>query len=194
MPASLRVLLIVSLAINLFLIGAAVTIVGGRLIHRGGEPWMGGFAAGGFPPPPALMKALPPESRARLAGVLKGDRQEAREAFRAAREARTKAFEAFIAEPYSAQEMDTALGASHAADLKALAALHDVTSKIVNELSPDERKGLATTLKACYAGADDAATPAICHDLRRGPRIMQRSELPGPPPPSPPPDEAPPPP
>lgn len=192
MPSSLRVLLIVSLAVNLFLIGAAVTILGGRLVHREGETWMRGFAAGGFPPPPALIKALPPESQKRLDGILGHERREGRELFRTAREARVKAFEAFIADSFSAEELNAALAASHDADLKALGKLHDVTDKIITTLTPEERKQLAGALEACYSATEDQPAAGICKELRHGPRHKMRAgDAPEPPPP--PPEDAPPP-
>ncbi len=175
MSPRIRILLLVSLAVNLFLAGAAITVVGGRMFHpdRG---MMRGFAAGGFPPPPALLQALPPESRARLRKEI-GDREEGRALFRQARDARVTAYRALTAEPFSQSALDAALAASREADLKAVQRIHDVTSRITKALTPEERVALTAELKRCFEAPPAGPPPEGCERIsRRGGHMFPRKD------------------
>lgn len=129
------VLLIGSLALNLFLVGAIVggLVVGQRLrVHR-----MPPVGAG-----PMLWTAareLPPEHRAAYREVLRGEGGEARRQLRAARDARAEAWSGLASEPFDAEAVRKQLAAAREQDSKARGALEDRIVAFAETLSAEDR-------------------------------------------------------
>jgi uncharacterized membrane protein len=188
MSAKWRIALFVSLAVNLFILGAVAAIVGTRVFGPG--PGLArGFGAGGLPPPPALVMGLPPDARTRLMADLSNERQAGRALFRDVRAARADVRKAFFADPYSADAMAAALAHAREVDLKAVAAVHDATARILQTLTPDEHRALVVHLKACMNGTLAAKPPEFCRGLRGRGHMMRQwtrddnADEPPPPPP-----------
>src|SRR5215468_6760962 len=84
-----RILLIVSLALNMFFLGAGAVLLGRMLDH---PERRGGFfmrtMREDFPGPEMMLRALPQESRARVESQIAPDRSAMRQALQAARQAR----------------------------------------------------------------------------------------------------------
>ena len=132
---SRSILLIVSLALNLFLVGTIVggLVVGQRLrIHRA-PPVVAG---------PALWAAgreLPPDLRAAYREVLRGEGGDSRRQLRAAREARTEAWKGLAKEPFDAEAVRRQLATARAQDSQARGALEDRIVAFADTLSPEDR-------------------------------------------------------
>lgn len=129
------ILLIASLALNLFLVGTIVggLVVGQRLRAQRPPPVMAG---------PALWAAahdLPPEQKAAYRQVLRGEGGEARRQLRAAREARAEAWSGLTDEPFNGDAVRRRLAAARAQDTQARGALEDRIVAFAATLSPDER-------------------------------------------------------
>lgn len=135
MGKSRTILLIVSLALNLFLVGAVVggLVVGQRL--RAERP---ALARGG----PALWAAardLPPEHRAAYRDVLRGEGGEVRQRLRAAREARVEAWRGLAAEPLDPAAVRRQLAAARTLDTEARGTLEDRIVTFAMSLPPQDR-------------------------------------------------------
>jgi uncharacterized membrane protein len=136
------ILLVVSLALNLFLIGTVVggLVVGQRLRAMRPPPERGG---------PALWVAargLPPEHRDAYREVLRGEGGEVRLKLRAAREARTEAWKTLGQEPFDAEAVRQRLAAARAQDAAARKELEDRLVAFAAGLPADERAKLAEGL------------------------------------------------
>lgn len=136
------ILLVVSLALNLFLIGTVVggLVVGQRLRTMRPPPERGG---------PALWVAareLSPEHRAAYREVLRGEGGEVRMKLRAARESRAEAWQSLGREPFDAAEVRKRLAAARTQDAQAREALEDRMVAFAATLSADERAKLAEGL------------------------------------------------
>jgi uncharacterized membrane protein len=132
---SRTVLLVVSLALNLFLVGA---IVGGLVIGqrmRGPPP-----AARGGPALWAAARTLPAEDRMAYREVLRGEGGSARRELRAAREARVEAWRTLADEPFNAATARRRLAEARALDAEARAALEDRIVDFAATLDAEERK------------------------------------------------------
>lgn len=129
------ILLVGSLALNLFLLGAIVggLVVGQRLrVHRA-PPIAGG------PMLWAAARELPPEHRAAYREVLRGKGGEARRELRDAREARAQAWSGLAKEPLDADAVRKQLAAARAQDSKARGALEDRIVAFAETLSAEDR-------------------------------------------------------
>jgi len=169
----LRILLIVSLALNMFFIGAGVVMLGR---HMGGhwEHGGGGFRPNraDFPGPGLMLRALPKDTRERIEKEIGAEKAAMRKAMEVSRQARRDAFTAFSAEPFSAEVYQQKREASEAADLAAVHAVHAVLAKATATLTPEERVSLIDAMK----------------NRRFGPSFKDPSDGPiGPPPPDGPP-------
>jgi uncharacterized membrane protein len=132
-----RILLIVSLALNLFLVGAIVGgLVVGQRLRAQRPPPMG----------PALWAAardLPKEQRAAYREILRG---ETRRQLRAAREARAEAWSGLTEEPLDADAVRRRLAVARALDSQARGALEDRIVAFAETLSPEDRARFAEGL------------------------------------------------
>jgi uncharacterized membrane protein len=178
-----RILLIVSLALNMFFLGAGAVI-----LHRmlGQRERGGGFFIHAMhedlPGPGMMLRSLPPESRPRIEAQIAGDRVAMRQALDAARQARREAYEALSANPFSVEIYRQKQTAAEAADLAAVRAVHKVLVAATVALTPDERMALIRALH------DRKPGPAA----ERGPPRLD-SPASGPPASGPPPSDTPPP-
>lgn len=130
----------VSLALNLFLIGALVAglIVGQRELK-----------ARGFmrhPPLFVAARALPDAEQQRLREQMRAAVDTARPDFRAARDARREAVELAAAEPYDAAAVRAALARSNAAEVAGRAKLDARLTELMEGMTPEARKALAPSL------------------------------------------------
>src|SRR5262245_61851649 len=98
----IRILLMVSLALNMFFLGAGAVVLTRTLTDPGPR---GGFLMRSwredFPGPTMMLKALTPESRARVETAIASDLRAMREAVATARKARREAYQTFSATPFS---------------------------------------------------------------------------------------------
>ena len=152
---TLQIALLVSLAVNMFLLGAgAVTLV--RSFGHHEERQQHFFFAGRareFPPPSLILRVLPDDERARLDKIVGPKRQAMREAIIVAKRQRAAAFQAFGAQSYSATDMDARLKAMRAADVTAVNAVHDVLAELIDGLTPDDRAAIMEEIRAHGMGS-----------------------------------------
>lgn len=136
------ILLLVSLALNLFLIGTVVggLVVGQRLRAMRPPPERGG---------PALWVAargLSPEHREAYREVLRGEGGQVRAKLREAREARAEAWRSLEKEPFDQAAVRRKLAAARDQDAQARAALENGLVTFAAALPADERSKLAEGL------------------------------------------------
>lgn len=136
------ILLVVSLALNLFLIGTVVggLVVGQRLRAMRPPPERGG------PPLWVAARELSPEHRDAYREVLRGERGEVRMKLRSARDARTEAWQAMGKDPFDAEAVRDKLAAARGQDAQARGALEDRLVAFAASLPADERAKLAEGL------------------------------------------------
>ncbi len=130
--------LALSLALNLFLLGALVA--GGVLAQRAFEDRRRG--------PPLFLAArqLPDSSEELLRQRMRDAARDARVDFRAAREARRRASELAAAPSYHRAATLAALQEAAAAETRGRAKLDSRLTEIFSELDPEARKALAPSL------------------------------------------------
>lgn len=161
---TLIVLLILSLAVNVFMIGA---VVGGLVVghkSRGDRPMMGR----GGPPLWAAANDLSEAQRRDYRRLLRGEAGEVREGMRAARAARTQAWADLGAEPMDAAAVKASLDRARAAEM---AARGEVEARIVDfagRLPPKDRATLSEGLRRSQPGPQE----------KRGPRREGPSDRP----------------
>jgi uncharacterized membrane protein len=132
-----KTLLIVSLVVNLFLVGitAGLLFAGSRLmsdrLDRAGRRDGGRLAV--------AFQALPPDRRAALREMMRGPAREARPDLTEAREARMEAARQIATEPYDARVVAAALARARAADARARSRIDETLAARLAELSPQER-------------------------------------------------------
>jgi uncharacterized membrane protein len=169
--------LFVSLALNLFLVGAIVgaLVIGGRMREVRAEMRRG--------PGPGLWSAaqgLSPESQRAYHVALRGRSRETGDALRQSREARRAAWARLKAEPFDAAAMQADLDRARALEGQARGGVERRIVEFAATLTPQERVALAEQLARAAPGP-------------RGDGRMRRM---GPPPeggpPGPPPKDAPP--
>lgn len=133
-------LLVMSLCLNAGLI--ALILVG---IGRVGPGLIGGP---GVMAPGQIARALPDAGRQKVLGIMAEHRDALRERRRAARAARQEVFRAFTAPVYLVGDLSRALDQVRAAD----AALEEESvaqqRDVINALTPDERKLIASRARA----------------------------------------------
>jgi uncharacterized membrane protein len=136
------ILLVVSLALNLFLIGTVVggLVVGQRLRAIRPPPERGGPALW------AAARGLSPEHRDAYREVLRGEGGEVRAKLRAAREARMQAWKTLGQEPFDADAVRQRLAAARTQDAAARQELEERLVAFAAGLPDDERARLAQGL------------------------------------------------
>ena len=141
---SLLIVLFVSLALNLFLVGALAggLVVGQRL--RAEHPPM--MSRGGPQPLWRAGDALPPPQARAYRGALNGEGQEMREAMRAARSARQEAWRSMAAEPFDPVAAKQRLAAIRAQEADARGQVEEGIVDFAAGLSPADRAILAKGL------------------------------------------------
>lgn len=132
-----RTLLLVSVAINLLLLGA---IAGHRLSTRKEMIAKAEQAVGRAPNIRPLLEALPPERAAEVRSQLARAFIANRDKRAAAREARRKLITVGMAEPFDAQAMRAAYAEVRARDEAVSAAFHEVTVDAFVQMTPQERQ------------------------------------------------------
>ena len=171
-PRTLTIALFVSLAVNLFAIGAVVggLVVAGRLAESRLESMR--------PGPPAFfgaMDALPAERQDAYRQTLRGEAGEVRRKLMAAGQARREAWSQLAAEPLDTTAVRRDLARAQAIEAEARGAIEGRVVDFAADLSPAERRRFAEAL----------AEPPRRH--RDGRRLDRPGERPGPPEPAPPP-------
>ncbi len=139
-----RVLLIVSLALNLFLGG----LFAGHWLEawrRGPEPFQG------RPPPLRLhmgrmLERLPAEAREQATRVMERRREAMRKTVRAMHQARREVRRSLHAEPFDPARVERALEALRTRSSAAQAEMHAAMAELARELPPDARRALADGL------------------------------------------------
>jgi uncharacterized membrane protein len=154
----LRILLIVSLALNMFFLGAGAVLLG-RMMTDGRPHRSPVHIRSDFPGPGRLMRTLPAETRARIEQQTKPEQAAMRAAITAAQKARREAFEAFSAEPFSAETLRQKLSAAEAADTQAVHTVHDMLTAAIMQLTPEERAKFVAELRAHPPGSGPRPAP-----------------------------------
>jgi uncharacterized membrane protein len=147
----LRILLLVSLALNMFFLGAGVVLLGRSMSggpSRGPGSFLQHMMHEELPGPGMMLRALPPESRKRVEEQIGPDRDAMRQAILSAKKARREAYGALSAQPFSAAAFQQKLDAAEVADLAAVRAVHKVLSAATAALTPEERADLVAALNA----------------------------------------------
>jgi uncharacterized membrane protein len=141
---SLFVVLFVSLALNLFLIGAVAggLVVGQRLRAAHPPP----AARGGQPPLWRAADALPPEKASAYRAALRSGGPQMRDAMRQARAARQTAWSGLAEEPFDAAAAKQRLAAIRAQEAQARGLVDDRVVDFAAQLSPAERAVLVKGL------------------------------------------------
>lgn len=134
-----RLLLVVSLALNLFFLGAAVALV----IHKSGRP--GPSPADRSPAAriDRLAATLPPQDAKEVQAQFAAAEAAIETGRRASREAQEAVRRALKAEPFDPAAVDTALNALRDARRSIWAALHGAVMKAAVNMSPEGRARLA---------------------------------------------------
>jgi uncharacterized membrane protein len=137
-----KIILAVSLALNLFLLGAGVGVgvVGARLL---GERVRQG---GGGQRMTAAFQALPQDRRQALRDIMRTQAMDAAPDFRAARQAREEAVRLITTEPYDANAVAAALAKARDADARARGRIDATLASKLAGLSPQERAMFARIL------------------------------------------------
>jgi len=137
------IVLTVSLAVNLFAIGiliGAVATGGGPWMHRGLDPWAGGFQAS-----PAFM-ALEPESRQLAIERFQENEDTLREHTRAVRRAQRDVVRAMSAEPFDPTVAGEALQQLRLQTDAIQATVHNYLIDLSRNLTHDERERLGRSI------------------------------------------------
>lgn len=148
----LRILMIVSLALNMFFLGAGAVLLG-RMMTDGHQYRRFVLTRGDFPGPGRMLRALPEESRARIEREIRPERAAIRAAIAASQRARREAFAALTAEPFSADVLRQRLSAAEAADVEVVHAVHRMLAAMSAQFTPEDRARLAAAFKAHHPGA-----------------------------------------
>ncbi len=140
-PRKLKIALAVSVAVNLFVVGALAggLVVGARYLADRSPP----------PEPPAFRQSvdrLDPEQSERVRQSLRQSALEARDDFRRSRAARREAVELAGAESFDADAVRARLAESREAELRARARLEDGTVEIMQTLEREDRQRLSGML------------------------------------------------
>lgn len=180
-----RTLLLISLALNVLIVGAAVGVfVSGARLHRGeGPPGIG-------PGPRAFMGALPREKRQdirkQLADAWRDNKAERDEAA----QARMALLSVLSAEKFDEAAVRAALARVRDADGRLVSKNQDAVIAVIRDLPPQERLAAIGAILRGRAGMGPGMGPGIGQGQRRwGGR---RDGMMGPPPPDAPAPEAPP--
>ena len=149
---TLSIALFVSLAFNLFLVGAVTGgFVVGHRIRGGGDERPSSAGRG----PPQLWRAgdaLPPDQARAERLALRDQGRAAREEMHAVRAARLEAWRALGQEPFDAKAAKARLAAIRAEEADARGQIEDSVVDFAVQLSPADRAGLARGLTAHRGG------------------------------------------
>lgn len=139
---NLLVLLFVSLALNLFLLGG---IAGGLVI---GQKFRGGHAPPGRAAPPLWRAAdeLPPDQAQAYRAALREGAPQMRDAMRAARTARQEAWRSLAVEPFDPAAVKGRLAAIRTQEAQARGLVDEKIVDFASGLAPAERAKLAQGL------------------------------------------------
>lgn len=141
-PRARTLLLVASLALNLFLVG---TIVGGLVVGQRLRPEPPQRVRMG-PPIWTAGRELSPEHRAAYREVLRGEDGAVRRELRAAREARADAWRGLADTSFDAEAVRRRLAEARAQDARARAALEERIVDFAVGLPPEERARFAEGL------------------------------------------------
>lgn len=144
------VLLIISLCVNLFLIGVVVVGTLGALQRRfearpGGSPLL----------PQNVMQHLPEAERGKVREVMAAHAARYAELNRDLRAAKRDVFRAFTAEPYDEAEFRRTMAAVVAAQQALGAELGEVIVEMTGRLTPEERARIAADARRRFWKGDD---------------------------------------
>lgn len=129
-----RVVLVLSLGLNLLVLGAVL-----------GHAWRGGFDRG--PPPLSWgLRTLSPEARAQVMPRLRENLQESRAQRRALRQAGEAVEAAVGREPFDRSGLKEALTALRGATNAYQQQMHERALDVLAELSPEDRRAVAALL------------------------------------------------
>lgn len=137
------ILLTVSLAVNLFVVGILIGVVatgGGPWAHRGLDPWAGGFQAS-----PAFM-ALEPESRQLAIERFQENEDALRDQTRALRRAQREVVRTMAAESFDPAAAGEALQALRRQTDAIQEIIHNYLVDLSRNLTPDERERLGRSI------------------------------------------------
>jgi uncharacterized membrane protein len=147
-----RILLILSLALNLFLVGL---MAGGMMWGRYGPGGMGPAGMGsltGLSPKEIRRLASDEGTREKLHAVMKGTRSEFRPAMRQSFEAHRAIHEALKTNPYDPKALTDAFELSRQADDKMRRLSQDTVEKFVNSLTDEERQSVFKAMEETQWG------------------------------------------
>ena len=138
-----KIIIGVSLALNLFLIGAmaGVIVVGLKMFGEQAE-----MRRGRGPNIGAAFQALPDDRRQAFREVMRAQALSAAPDFRAAGEARREAMRLMSAPTYDAAAVSAALDRARAADGRARARIDATLATRLSEFSPEERQLFARVM------------------------------------------------
>lgn len=149
----MRIALLVSLALNLLLIGAAVGIGLGEW-RRGGE------RIARAPNMRAVMESLPPERAEQVRGQVIGAWRAARDQRREARAARLELVRIASADAYDKAAVQAAFARLRTADAAVAERFHDVVAEAMAGMSGEERRQMLRRLAARRLEAGRGPRPA----------------------------------
>jgi uncharacterized membrane protein len=174
-----KIILAVSLAVNLFLIGAGVgvAVVGARMMGEHSDFRHGGYGGYGAGNDggriTSAFQSLPPERRQALRDLMRAQALDAAPDLQVAREARQEATRLMTADPYDAAAVTAALAKGRDADARARARIDATLASRLASLTPQERQMFSRLLMR---------GPGRGGGGPRGPRGGQGGPVQGPPP------------
>ena len=179
---TLSIALIVSLVVNVFVIGAVIGAFGMRMRYEEQRR---------EPPRAPLMRMseqLPEDVRNRYMAVMRAQGQANRPKMEQVRQARADAMKAFAAEPYDPKAAADALARARALEMETRAAVETTVVEFAKELKPEERKIIGQSLRGGPRGMGGGRRDGPGRDGRRDGRPLDDRAGFGPPdgPPSPP--------
>lgn len=139
----LPVWLIASLLVNMLLIGLFVGgLIAGGPVGRDHPPRLdeGEIAR-------TIVRAAPEAERAEIRGAFRSTWAETRQLRKDRRTAQRRVNEAMIAEPYSAEEMQSAFAAMRDADAALQSRIQTLLADRLGALEPDQRRALADAMQ-----------------------------------------------
>jgi len=143
----MRILVIASLALNVFGIGA---IAADAVMNRDGQGGLFGHCRPprfmGVPSPRELREVLPERDQATLSELLQANRAKFRERLNDLFAARQVVADAVKAEPFDRARLDTAFAALRESEVAMAAGAQDWLAEFVARLEPDSRAKVAELL------------------------------------------------
>lgn len=141
-----RIVLFVSLALNLLVLGGVVgAYAAGARLERVSEPPAGAMQTGA---PRTFMALLPADVRRQVRAELVRTWAQSGDIRAEAMAARREALAALAAEPYDPARLRAAFAQMRAADLRVAETFHEAVARTVGELTPAQRAAAAGALSA----------------------------------------------